>query len=156
MGVMKIYIALFCFSLCLTGCSKDFLKSYDERILGTWQLTDVDRVGFGGNTANLPFTGGTFIFKEGGILLFTDPSGTLFNGTWDIEKKSILIPTVDADGNAQTNLERVRTLDIVAVNFASQVILSEHFDEMEFKSTNRFKAKLYAGSHSYVFTFKRN
>jgi hypothetical protein len=156
MGIMKISTALFCFSLCLAGCSKDFLKSYDERILGTWQLTDVDRVGFGGNTANLPFTAGTFIFKDGGILEFTDPSGTVFNGTWDIEKKSIMVSTVDADGNTQTNLERVRTLDIVAVDFASQVIRSEHFDEMEFKSTNRFKAKLYSGSHSYVFTFKRN
>ena len=98
---MKCSIALFCFYLCLAGCSKDFLKSYDERILGTWQLTDVDRVGFGGNTANLPFTGGTFNFKDGGVLIFTDPSGTVFNGTWDIEKKSIFVQSVDADGNAQ-------------------------------------------------------
>lgn len=153
---MKISMALFFFSLCFAGCSKDFLKSYDERIIGTWQLTDVDRVGFGGNTTNLPFTGGTFIFKDGGILVFTDPAGTVFNGTWDIEKKSIWVPSVDADGNAQTNLERVRTLDIVAVDYASQVIRSEHFDEMEFKSSNRFKAKVYSGWHSYVFTFKRN
>ena len=153
---MKISIALFCISLCLAGCSKDFLKSYDERIIGTWQLTDVDRVGFGGNTANLPFTAGTFVFKEGGILIFTDPSGIVFNGTWDIEKKSIFVQTVDADGNAQLGSEQVRTLDIVAVDFASQVIRSEHFDVMEFKSTNRFKTKLYSGAHTYVFTFKRN
>ncbi len=153
---MKCSIALFCFYLCLAGCSKDFLKSYDERILDTWQFTDVDRVGFGGNTANLPFTGGTFNFKDGGVLIFTDPSGTVFNGTWDIEKKSIFVQSVDADGNAQLASEQVRTLDIVAVDYASQVIRSEHFDEINFKSTNRFRTRVYAGAHTYVFTFNRN
>ncbi|MEI9807898.1 MAG: hypothetical protein WDO16_08535 [Bacteroidota bacterium] len=49
-----------------SGCSKDFLKKYDKRIVGTWRISDVNRIGFGGDTGNLPFRAGIFTFNEGG------------------------------------------------------------------------------------------
>jgi hypothetical protein len=59
----KIYTSVFVLSiLLLAGCSKDFLKSYDDRIIGTWQITDVNKFGIGGSISNLPFKEGSFSF----------------------------------------------------------------------------------------------
>ena len=47
----KIYtIAFVTCLLIFSGCSKDFLKSYDDRIVGEWSISKVNRVGFGGST----------------------------------------------------------------------------------------------------------
>ena len=83
----KIYTSVFVSILILTGCSKDFLKSYDDRIIGTWQITDVNKFGIGGSTGNLPFKEGSFSFMKDGTMTFTNSSGDVFKGTWDISKK---------------------------------------------------------------------
>jgi len=62
--VKNIYTLSILLSLVLfSACSKDVLKKYDKRIIGTWRITDVNRVGLGGNTDNLPFTDGNFTFN---------------------------------------------------------------------------------------------
>lgn len=77
---------LFCI-IFFFGCSKDFLKSYEDRIVGTWKVTDVDRIGIGGNTDKLPFTSGTFTFNENGTLNYLNPANENFKGSWEIVKK---------------------------------------------------------------------
>ena len=129
-------------ALLTTACSKDFLKKYDHRIEGVWQLTDVDRKGIGGSTGHLAFTEGQFNFEDNGVLTYTNNIGTIYKGTWDIKRSWI-------DEN------EVHTLNVTAVDFASQDIKSEHFDEMAFTGTNHFKAYIHSSSHSYVFRFKR-
>ena len=107
----KIYTTVIAFPfLFLMNCSKDFLKSYEHRIAGTWTITDVNRVGLGGNTNNLPFKQGTFDFDDDGSMTYTNLSGAVYKGSWDIRKKWI-------------DDKHVQSLQITAVDFASQNVL---------------------------------
>jgi hypothetical protein len=139
----KIYTTVIAFLLLiLFGCSKDFLKSYEHRIVGTWTITDVNRAGLGGNTDNLPFKQGSFSFNEDGSLTYTNLSGDVYHGSWDIRKK-------------WTNERRVQSLQVTAVDFANQNVLTEYYDDLNFTGTNHFKAKIMSGSHTFVTHFRR-
>jgi hypothetical protein len=139
----KLYFTgmIFSFTI-LAGCSKDFLKSYDKRIIGTWQITDVDRVGIGGNTDNLTFRDGTFVFADDGNVTYTNTAGVVFKGTWDIDKKQI-------DDNER------RSLQIAVVDYTTQRLLTEYYDDMNFTGTNKFKANVISTFHTYVTRFRR-
>ncbi len=125
------------------GCSKDFLKQYDKRIIGTWSITDVNRVGLGGgNTGNLPFANGTFTFQEGGSLVYVNSSNATYKGSWDIVKK------VMGD-------ESVRSLHITAVDFTNQKVITEYYDDINFAGTGHFRANIVSEFHTYVTHFRR-
>jgi hypothetical protein len=149
---MKKIYPLVIVAFLLSSCSKDSFKSYDRRIVGTWQLVDVDRSGFGGSISHLPFQDGQFIFGDNGDLTVNLPSGASYKGSWDIRKEW---RPGNCDGNGNCDRE-VHTLFVTAVDFISQDIKSENFDEMEFTSTNHFKAHVNADFHTYSFRFRRN
>ena len=139
----KVYITVIAFLLIiLAGCSKDFLKSYEHRIVGTWTITDVNRAGLGGNTDNLPFKQGTFKFNEDGSLIYTNLSGAVFKGSWDIRKKWI-------------EDKHIQSLQITAVDFTNQNVLTEYYDDLNFTGTNRFKANIVSDFHTFVTHFRR-
>jgi hypothetical protein len=139
----KIYIT--CNAICLLfllGCSKDFLKSYERRIVGSWLITDVNRVGLGGSTDHLPFKQGTLVFNDDGSLNYTNASGAIYKGSWDIRKKNV-------------DDEKVQSLQITAVDFSNQNVLTEYYDDLTFTGTNHFKATINSGAHTYVTHFRR-
>ena len=139
----KVYITVIAFSfIFFIRCSKDFLKSYEHRIVGTWTITDVNRVGLGGSTSNLPFKQGTFDFNNDGSLVYTNLSGAVYKGSWDIRKK-------------WTDDKHVQSLQITAVDFVSQNVLTEYYDDINFTGTNHFKATINSGAHAYVTHFRR-
>ncbi len=138
----KIYILGILFSVILYSCSKDILKSYDKRIIGAWKISDVNRAGLGGNIDNLPFTSGTFTFYENGTLDYANSANTNFKGTWEIVKKI-------------RNDQTVHSLQITAVDFANQQVFSEYYDDMNFVSTNHFKANIISNFHVYITHFRR-
>ena len=139
----KIYIPVIAFACIFSaGCSKDFLRSYEYRIVGTWRVTDINRVGIGGNIDNLPFKQGTFTFNEDGSLVYTNISGAIFKGSWDIRKK-------------WTDDKHIQSLQITAVDFANQNVLTEYYDDLNFTGTNHFKGKIISGSHTFVTHFRR-
>jgi hypothetical protein len=141
--VKKIIILIALSSLYLIyGCSKDILKSYDKRIIGTWEITNARNYGFGGNIDNLPFTSGTFTFYENGTLDYVNSTNATYKGNWDIVKKRI-------------NDQPVHNLHITAVDFTNQQVLAEYYDDIDFVSTNHFKASITATFHNYVTHFKR-
>jgi hypothetical protein len=124
------------------GCSKDFLKHYDDRIEGgTWTLQDVNSFGLG-SRYSLAFTSGSFRFLDNGELEYVDDQGNLYQGSWNIRKE--FLPE-------QTR----RQLHVSVVNFQTQELMSEIFDDMQFTGTDRFKAFIYAGSRTYTFKFRR-
>jgi len=126
----------------ILGCSKDFLKKYDKRIIGTWRISDVDRIGFGGNADNLPFQGGTFTFNEGGSLTYVNPANVTFQGSWDINQHT-------------TDNETYKSLVITAVDFINQKVITEYYENINFVGTNHFKTKIFSGLHTYVTHFRR-
>lgn len=125
-----------------TGCSKDFLKSYDRRIVGTWRITDINRNGLGGTTENLPFQSGSFQFAADGGLVYTDAAGVTYNGNWNIEKSYY------DDNNRQS-------LHITVMDFTNQQVRGEYYDDINFTSTNKFKARIYQGLHTFITKFER-
>jgi hypothetical protein len=139
----NIYIASLLLSFVMfSGCSKDFLKRYDKRIIGTWTITDVKRFGIGGNTDNVPFGEGTFTFHEGGTLTYVNSANATYQGSWDIVKKNI--------GD-----ETVRSLQVTAIDFTAQQVLTEYYDDINFSGTDHFKANIISGFHTYVTHFRR-
>ena len=139
----RIYpLCVIFFIALLPGCSKDILKSYDKRIIGTWQITTVRNFGIGGNTDNLPFSSGSFTFCENGSLDYVTAANTTFKGSWQIIKKI-------------RNDKTVHSLQITAVDFTNQQVLSEYYDDINFTSTNHFKADINFNFHVYVTHFRR-
>lgn len=135
----KIYtILLVITSTLLSSCFKD----YDEKIIGNWQLEDVDKVGFGNSSSNLPFRDGFFSFMEGGDLQYTTLNGQVYQGTWRIR-------------NENNGEDATQSLHITAVNFTTQEVRSEFFNDMNFTRKGRFKAYVNSGSSTYVFYFNR-
>lgn len=139
----NIYTPVILLSFILvSGCSKDFLKKYDTRIIGTWRISDVNRNGLGGNLDNLPFLEGSFTFNDGGSVTYISPTNVTYQGSWDIVKKTI--------GD-----QVVRSLEVTVVDFAGQSVLAEYYDDMNFVGTDHFKAKIHSGFHTYVTHFRR-
>ncbi len=139
----KYYLTGLLFSvLLLSSCSKDFLKSYDRRIVGIWKITDINRTGFGGSTSNLPFQNGEFNFQDDGSLVYTNEAGTIYQGTWNIEKQYF-------------NETTYQSLHITVVNFTTQEVKGEYYDDIDFTQTDRFKARINQGLHTYVTRFDR-
>ena len=137
----KIYFASLAL-LTLTACSKDFLKRYDDRIEGSWYISKVNCIGFGGNFEDLPFREGSFIFNGDGSLTYTDELGNVSSGTWDIQKRSV-------------NGDIIRTLQVTTVDFNSQSVRSEFYDDMQFRSTDHFVASINTTLRSFVTHFRR-
>ena len=127
----------------LSGCSKDFLKRYENRIEGgTWELYKTKSHGWG-RSFNVAFNSGYFTFLPNGRLEYEDLSGNLYDGSWDMR-----VDYIQDD-------RRVRTLLITAVDFVTQDVFSEYFDEIRFTATNRFCAYIYGVNKTYIFYFKR-
>lgn len=148
------YLLILLTLIIFTGCSKDIFKDYEDRIEGTWRLDDVNRIGIG--SSSLPFGEGRFTFSTGGKLEYTDRSGALYQGSWDIRKRYVQ-GNCDSDnnGNRQCDDRKVRSLQITAIDFQTQDVRTEHFDKIVFTSTNKFKAYIYMTSRTYVFRFVR-
>src|SRR5207244_3321279 len=126
----KIYLlsTICVLSFFFITCSKDFLKSYDRRIVGTWIVRDIDRYGFG-RSNNLPFKeDGVFTFSDNGQLTYTS-GGNLYKGSWDIRKEN------GGDDDSNKN-----ALYITVIDFVNQQVLTEYFNSMTFTNTNRFNA----------------
>ena len=139
----KIYLLSFLFcAFIFYSCSKDILKSYDKRIVGTWRISDVNRVGIGGNTSDLPFTSGTFTFYTNGSLDYRNSANISFKGSWDIVKKT-------------RDKETVQSLQVTAVDFTNQQVHTQYYDDMTFVSTNHFKTTINSTLHNYMTHFRR-
>lgn len=139
----KIYLVFFpVLVLLMPGCSKDFLKSYDKRITGgTWELYDVNNFGLGSRYTS-PFTSGRFTFESSGQLTYTTNQGQVYEGSWDIR-------------HDWQDDDQVQSLFITVINFQTQEVLSEYFDDLQFTGTNRFRAQINSGGRVYTFKFKR-
>ncbi len=154
----KFYaLAFLCFmSLVQIRCSKDFLKTYDKRIQGSWEIIDVDRVGIGGSISSLNFKEGTFTFTDDGKLEYINNAGEIYSGSWNLRKERYTGNCAsDDDGNRVCNDRTVQTLQLTAINFTTKDVKSEFFNDLQFTNTNHFKAFIYSGSKTYVFRFLR-
>lgn len=125
----------------LSSCTKkSWLRPYDDRIEGSWEITDVYKTGFG-NT-NLAFDGGLFTFYGSGRLAYEDGYGGYYEGDWDFR-------------NINTGDGTIKTLKVYCVDHVNGDVLGEFFDEVVFTGTNRFEAYIYDGPRTYTYKFRR-
>jgi len=109
--------------------------------MGDWVISDIDGFGFG-SSSNLPFSENeTFSFADNGDLKYTS-NGEVYKGSWDIRK------VFKEDNTTQS-------LHITAVNFGSQNVRTEYFNDLQFTTSNRFKAFINIGTKTYVYHFVR-
>lgn len=128
-------------TLLLTSCTKkSWLRPYDDRIEGTWEITDIYKTGFG--NSDLAFDGGLFTFYASGQLGYQDGYGGYYDGNWDIRS----INTGDGV---------IKTLKVYCADDHSGDVLGEFFDEIVFTGTNRFEAYIYDGPRTYTYKFAR-
>jgi hypothetical protein len=139
---MKHIYLLILTAFTFSACSKDFLKRYDNRIVGTWYISEVNRIGFGGNSSDIQFKEGSFEFNDDGSLLYIDPTGDSSTGFWNVQHRNY-------------NNSTVPTLQLEAVNFSTQKVRGEFYDEMHFRSTNHFVAKISSPFRTFVTHFRR-
>ncbi|RPD50861.1 hypothetical protein [Paracnuella aquatica] len=132
---------LFTFLL-LAGCSKDVLKKYDKRIVGTWRIAAINNYSIGGDRDNLAFSSGNFTFNEDGSLSYVDGAGATYQGNWDIRKKY-----VDDDF--------VRAMQLTAVGTTTPEVLTEYYDDIVFLGKDHFRATTVIGFRTYMTHFRR-
>jgi hypothetical protein len=147
----KIYL-LFFISFLLAACT----RQYQDRIIGTWNLVDIDKRGIGGSISNQTFQNGTFTFREDGTITWTTPGGVDYHGSWDIDWESRQNNCyTDSDGGQQCNYDEVMELFVSVTDPISQHTKKERFDEIQFTSSNRFKAIIYSDFQTYIFIFRK-
>jgi len=135
-------VALLASTFLVASCSKDILKSYDKRVLGTWKIVNVNRYGFTSADA-LPFKEGDLLtFSEDGALSVQRDSN-MYHGSWDIQRMQ------------NSDDEDYRVLQLTAINFTNQQVRSEYFNDMAFTGTDRFKAFINYSTRVYVYRFAR-
>lgn len=128
--------------LLLAGCSKDVLKKYDKRIVGTWRIAAINNYSIGGDRDNLAFRSGNFTFNEDGSLSYVDGAGATYQGNWDIRKKY-----VDDDF--------VRAMQLTAVGTTTPEVLTEYYDDIVFLGKDHFRATTVIGFRTYMTHFRR-
>lgn len=154
----QLYTSVFTILLFVlsSGCSKDFLKRYEDRLEGTWALVNVDRIGLNGSTSGLPFRDGHFLFHDGGTMEYVSTANDTLHGSWDLRKRWMSGNCyTNENGNYDCDNRYVRSMQVNAINFSTQDVRSEFFDDIKFTGTNRFKAYIYSGYSTYVFRFLR-
>lgn len=138
----KILTLMVVFATFFFSCSKDILKSYERRIIGQWHVRDVKRIGIGGSTDYLPFRDGTFVFNQDGSLTYRNGANQQFQGTWEITKRTI-------------NDQVTQSLQVTAIDFANERVLSEYYDDINFRSTDHFVGNTIENFRTYVTHFRR-
>ncbi len=135
LGLMFLFVFL-------AGCSKDVLKKYDRRIVGTWRIAAINNYSIGGDRDNLAFRSGNFTFNNDGSLTYVDGTGDTYQGNWDIRKKYI-----DDDV--------LRSMQVTAVGTNNQEVLTEYYDDIVFLGKDHFRATTVIGFRTYMTHFRR-
>ena len=138
----KILTLMIVFATLFFSCSKDILKSYERRIIGQWHVRDVKRIGIGGSTDYLPFRDGTFVFNQDGTLTYRNGANQQFQGTWEITRRNM-------------NDQVTQSLQVTAIDFANERVLSEYYDDINFRSTDHFVGNTIENFRTYVTHFRR-
>lgn len=147
-------IALLSSLIFLTGCSKDILRPYEDRLEGgTWRLDRVSEVGF--PRSSITILRGDYTFYSDGSMIYQDRYGGFFEGDWQIRKFLSDECYIDDWGNSVCNSEYWRELTIYAVDYDTRERIRIIFDDIRFTGTNTFKGYIYDVGGTYIFTFRR-
>lgn len=140
---MKAFFIIALSCLAITGCTKHKLEKFNNRIIGNWQLTEINTFGLG--SSRIIFDGGSFSFKSDNNAAYYDRNGIAYYGTWYIDAYTY----TDSEGDSDT--EFILTID---VSNGGNI----KFDQLEiprFGNADRFKAKVKNNLNTVTYVFER-
>lgn len=141
---MKLTVTLLAASLAVvtSGCIKEGYRTAERRILGEWRIDDVNPIGWGGNSARIPFNNGRFTFYDNGTLSYVNDNNQQFSGSWYINRR-------------WQDDEQWLSMQITAVDFVNQQVLSQFYENLDFRGRNRLRAETQQSTRRYVTYFRR-
>lgn len=141
---MKLTVTLLAASLAVvtSGCIKEGYRTAERRILGEWRIDDVNPMGWGGNSARIPFNNGRFTFYDNGTLSYVNDNNQQFSGSWYINRRW------------QDDTQWL-SMQITAVDFVNQQVLSQFYENLDFRGRNRLRAETQQSTRRYVTYFRR-
>ncbi|QGW28343.1 hypothetical protein [Phnomibacter ginsenosidimutans] len=141
---MKLTVTLLAASLAVvtSGCIKEGYRTAERRILGEWRIDDVNPMGWGGNSARIPFNNGRFTFYDNGTLSYVNDNNQQFSGSWYINRR-------------WQDDEQWLSMQITAVDFVNQQVLSQFYENLDFRGRNRLRAETQQSTRRYVTYFRR-
>ncbi|MCH5720647.1 hypothetical protein [Niabella hibiscisoli] len=127
----------------MAGCTKNRLAKFNTRIVGSWQLVEVNTFGLG--SSNIVFNGGYFTFNSNNTAMYYDRNNNSFTGTWYIDAYVY----TDDEGDSETDF-------ILSVDVGDgRSMKFDRFEIPRFGNTNRFKAKVRNGLNVVTYVFER-
>ena len=141
---MKLTVTLLAASLAVvtSGCIKEGYRTAERRILGEWRIDDVNPMGWGGNSARIPFNNGRFTFYDNGTLSYVNDNNQQFSGSWYINRR-------------WQDDTQLLSMQITAVDFVNQQVLSQFYENLDFRGRNRLRAETQQSTRRYVTYFRR-
>ena len=141
---MKLTVTLLAASLAVvtSGCIKEGYRTAERRILGEWRIDDVNPMGWGGNSARIPFNNGRFTFYDNGTLSYVNDNNQQFSGSWYINWR-------------WQDDQQWLSMQITAVDFVNQQVLSQFYENLDFRGRNRLRAETQQSTRRYVTYFRR-
>lgn len=131
------------FPLLLAGCTKNKLAKYNTRIVGSWQLVEINTFGLG--SSNIIYNGGYFTFNSNNTAMYYDRDNNSYSGTWYIDAYVY----TDDEGDSETDF-------ILSVDVGdSKKTKFDRFEIPRFGNANRFKAKVRNGLNVVTYVFER-
>lgn len=129
--------------LFITGCTKNRLAKFNTRIVGSWQLVEVNTFGLG--SSNIVFNGGHFTFNSDNTATYYDRENNSYFGTWYIDAYVY----TDSEGDSETDF--ILSVDVKDGSFMK----FDRFEIPRFGNSNRFKAKVRNGLNVVTYIFER-
>ena len=138
----KLYLLLLAPVLILASCTKSTIGDYNNRIVGNWQISYVERQGnYGTEPVYTGYEGGVFYLSNNGSARFSDSYGEL-SGSWR------MIPRSDGYNGSNSSLE-LRLYD-----YYNDDAIEWEFYAVEF-SGNRMIGYMNRYGYEYRYEFRR-
>lgn len=147
---LKFYPFLLLFISVLVSSCKKWLP--ENRVVGTWQLTDAEKRRFLSNQSfSTGYESGVFTFYDNGDATYRDAAGSM-TGTWDMRQTNG--GYYDQDGNWQS--QQRTDMMIKLYDFRSNRVLDWYFDYIDFRNSgSRFTGYINGASYNYRYHFRK-
>lgn len=132
-----------CTLLLFAACTKQKLEKFNNRIVGNWQLAEINTFGLG--SSHIVFDGGSFTFNSDNTAKYYDRNNNVYTGNWYIDAYVYS----DDEGDSETDF--ILSVDVED----GRNMKADRFEIPSFGNANRFKAKVRNSLNTVTYIFER-
>ena len=141
------YLGLLLLVVAFTSCTKHRLDKFNHRIIGSWNLVEINTFGLG--NSQIVFNGGSFTFNNDNTAVYYDRNNNTYYGNWFID--AYRTTSTDSDGNTDTDVDFILSINVS--NGGTKKY--DSFEIPRFGNANRFKAKVHNSLNIVTYVFER-